>query len=93
MEYMYAALLLHSAGRDITEEAIDNILNVAGIQSDETRIKMLVVALDEIDIDEAIKMPLFATPAPPPVAPVEEEKKEEPEPEEEDDGGLGALFR
>ena len=98
MEYMYAAMLLHSAGKDISEEAISNTLTAAGIQSDSTRVKALVAALADVDIEEALKAPVFTAGAAPaaPVAteeeaPVEEEPEEEPE-EEEDLQGLGALF-
>ena len=99
MEYMYAAMLLHSAGKDISEEAISTTLTAAGIQSDSTRVKALVAALADVDIEEALKAPVFtAGPAPAApaaaeeeAAPVEEEKEEEPE-EEEDLQGLGALF-
>jgi len=100
MEYMYAAMLLHSAGKEITEDAITNTLTAAGINVDSSRVKALVAALAEVDIDEALKAPVFAAGAPAAAAPVaaeeeeapeEEAKEEEPE-EEEDLQGLGALF-
>ena len=98
MEYMYAAMLLHSAGKPISEEAITTTLTAAGIQSDSTRVKALVAALADVNIEEALKAPVFtagAAPAAPAVAeeaaPEEEEPEEEPE-EEEDLQGLGALF-
>ena len=99
MEYMYAAMLLHSAGKPISEEAITNTLTAAGIQSDSTRVKALVAALADVNIEEALKAPVFtagAAPAAPAAteeeaAPEEEEPEEEPE-EEEDLQGLGALF-
>jgi large subunit ribosomal protein L12 len=76
------------------------VLKAPGIEVDETRVKALVSALDEIDIDEAIKSaPVFGAPAPAPAQQVEEkkeekkEKKEEKEPSEEEAiQGLGALF-
>jgi large subunit ribosomal protein L12 len=99
MEYMYAAMLLHSAGKQITEEAVTGILSAAGVQADGVRVKALVAALAEVNIDEALKAPVFAAAAPataaaPPkaeekpaaAAPKKEEKKEE------DLQGLGALF-
>lgn len=102
MQYMYAALLLHSAGREITESSLESVLSAAGIKPDPIRVKALVAALSEINIDEAIKTPIFtaAAPyAPPPLSgpvaekaeekPKEEEKKKE---EEEDLQGLSALF-
>ncbi|HEX59445.1 MAG TPA: 50S ribosomal protein P1 [Methanomicrobia archaeon] len=54
MEYIYAALLLHSAGREINEENLSNVLKAAGIEVDAARVKTLVAALDGINIEEAI---------------------------------------
>jgi len=98
MEYMYAAMLLHSAKKPITEEAVTAILNAAGVQPDGVRVKALVAALAEVNIDEALKAPVFAAAAAPAApAEVKEEKKvaEKPkveEKKEEDLQGLGALF-
>ncbi|MDP6458591.1 MAG: 50S ribosomal protein L12 [Candidatus Bathyarchaeota archaeon] len=96
MEYMYAAMLLHSAGKDVEEISIGNILNAAGISPDAVRVKALVAALAEVDIDEALKAPvLSAAAAPAAVAPAEvivDEQPEEEEEEEEDLQGLSALF-
>ena len=39
MEYIYAALLLHNAGKAITEEAITAVLQAAGIEVNEARAK------------------------------------------------------
>ena len=100
MEYMYAAMLLHSAGKEISEDAITNTLTAAGVSADSSRVKALVAALADVDIEEALKAPVFAagaaTAAAPAAAeeeaaPEEEAKEEEPE-EEEDLQGLGALF-
>jgi len=103
VEYIYAAMLLHKAGKPIDEENITKVLEAAGVQADQARVKALVAALSEVDIDEAIKsaptlMPAAAPAAAPEEAapaaeekPAEEEKKEE-EKEEEALEGLGALF-
>jgi large subunit ribosomal protein L12 len=96
LEYMYAAMLLHSAGKEISEDAVSNVLNAAGISPDNVRVKALVAALAEVDINEALKAPvLTAAAAPAAAAPAaEEEEEEQPkeEEEEEDLQGLGALF-
>ncbi len=98
MEYMYAAMLLHSAGKEITESAMENIVGAAGIKPDSIRIKALVAALAEVDIDEALKTPVVTAAAAPVAAPAaqeeeeEEQKEEEKEEEEEDLQGLSALF-
>jgi len=98
LEYMYAAMLLHSAGKDVEEISIGNILNAAGISPDAVRVKALVAALAEVDIDEALKAPVLSAAAvPAAVAPaevvVDEQPKEEEKKEEEEDlQGLSALF-
>jgi len=107
LEYVYAALLLHQAGKSITEDAIKSILRAAGIEVDEIKVKALCAALKEVNIDEAIKgavLPAVApavTPQPvaAPSAPAEkkeEEKKKEEKKEEVSEEtiaeGLASLF-
>jgi len=41
MEYMYSALLLHSAGKEINEEGIGKVLKAAGVKADEAKIKAI----------------------------------------------------
>jgi large subunit ribosomal protein L12 len=101
MEYIYSAMLLHSAGKDITEENVKKVLTAAGVDVDDARIKALTASLDGVDIEEAIKNAAAAPVAAAPAASGEassdekkEEKKEEEEEvsEEEAAEGLGALF-
>ncbi|MBP2133034.1 large subunit ribosomal protein L12 [Methanomicrobium sp. W14] len=103
MEYIYAALILHSAGKEITEEAVTKVMTAAGIAVDDSRVKALIAALDGVDIAEAIeKSAVAAAPvaaaaasaAAPAEAAAEEEDKEKEKEEEEESGmaGLGALF-
>ncbi|MEM2920152.1 MAG: 50S ribosomal protein P1 [Candidatus Nitrosocaldus sp.] len=102
MEYVYAALLLHKTGQKIDEDSIKNVVKAAGVEPDDVKVKALVSALAEINIDEALKStPLVAAPsaAPTEAKPAEakpkEEKKEEEEEkkgEEEAMAGLSALF-
>ena len=98
MEYMYAAMLLHSAGKEISEGTVENILNAAGISPDNVRVKALVAALADVDIEEALKAPvLTAAAAAPATAAAADEEAEEPEEEEEEEKeedlqGLSALF-
>ena len=98
MEYVYAALLLHSAGGKITEETVKKVLTAAGAKPEEPRIKALVAALSEIKIDEALKaaqaVPVAAAPAAPAEGKKEEKKAAEDEKKkgEEALAGLGALF-
>ena len=98
MESVYAAMLLYSAGKEITEEKVEGILKAAGVTPDPIRVKSLVASLSEIDIGEAIKTPLFAAAAPAAAPAQVEEKKEEKEEEKEEKKeeeslqGLAALF-
>ena len=102
MEYVYAAMLLHKAGKPIDEKSITEVLKAAEINADPVRVKALVASLAEVNIEEAIKSPsALMAPAPavaaaPEAKPTEEKKeekkKEEKEKEEEALEGLGALF-
>ena len=103
MEYIYAAMLLHKAGKEINEKNLAEVLTAAGINADPVRVKALVASLAEVNIDEAIKTPpAFITATPTPTAPApapegkpaKEEKKEEEEKAKEEAAleGLGALF-
>lgn len=65
MEYIYAALLLHNSGVEITEDGITKILTAAGVEADKGRVKALISALSGVDIEEAIAQ---ARPAYAPVA-------------------------
>jgi large subunit ribosomal protein L12 len=103
MENVYAAMLLHKAGKEITEENVTNVLTAAGISVDAVQVKALVASLSEVDIDEAIKTaPTMMAAAPAPAAqaveekPKEEDKKKKAEEEKAKEDaaleGLGALF-
>lgn len=99
MEYIYASLLLHKAGKDITEANVKKVVEAAGLKADDARIKALVAALKGVNIEEAVKSSAVPVAAPAATAPAAQEKaapKEEKKPEKKDDGaaaaGLGALF-
>jgi large subunit ribosomal protein L12 len=106
MEYVYAAMLLHKAGKEINEENLSNVLTAAGINVDAIRVKALVASLSEVNIDEALKSAptMMAAPvaAQAPTAPAaetkpkEEDKKKKVEEEKAKEEaaleGLGALF-
>ena len=103
MEYVYAAMLLHKAGKKINEKNLSKVLTASGIKVETVKIKALIVSLAEVDIDEAIKSAptMMAAPAAT-AAPAEETKpagedKKKKEEEEKAKGdaaleGLGALF-
>jgi large subunit ribosomal protein L12 len=93
MEYVYSALLLHSAKQPINEENLKKVLASIGVTPDEAKVKALIASLEGVNIDEAIKQAAVVA------APVAtEEKKEEKKAEdegkkaEEAAAGLSALF-
>jgi large subunit ribosomal protein L12 len=55
MEYVYAALILHESGEELNEENITGVLEAAGVDVEESRVKALVAALEDVDITEAIE--------------------------------------
>ncbi len=104
MEYIYSAMLLHKAGKEVNEDNVKKVLTAAGVKADEARVKALVAALQGVNIDEAIKKAAVTAPvavaaaAPAAAKPEEGKKKEEKSKEDEKKAeeaaaaGLGALF-
>lgn len=101
MEYVYAALLLHKLKQDINEDNVKNVIKSTGVEPDDVRVKSLVAAMSEVNIEDALKAaPIAAAAASAPVAATqgagapaakEEEKKDEKK-EEEALEGLSSLF-
>ena len=103
MEYIYSAMLLHKAGKEITEDAVKAVLTAAGVNVDEARVKALVAALQGVNIEEAINKAAVAAPVavvtPADSGETKAEEKKEEKPKEDDKkaeesaaAGLGALF-
>lgn len=104
MEYVYAALLLHKLKQNITEDSVKNVVKAAGVTPDDVRVKALVAALGEVNIEEALKAaPVAVAAAGAPAAgggaapaageaPAKEEEKKEEKKEEEALEGLSSLF-
>ena len=101
MEYVYAALLLHKLEKEINEDSVKKVLTATGVKPDDVKVKALVAAIGEVDIDEALKNATLTSVAAPASAPAEssdapaEGKKEEApkeEPKEESLEGLSSLF-
>jgi large subunit ribosomal protein L12 len=103
MEYVYAALLLHKLKQNITEDSVKNVVKAAGVTPDDVRVKALVAALGEVNIEEALKAaPVAVAAASAPAAgaaapaageaPAKEEEKKEEKKEEEALEGLSSLF-
>lgn len=43
MEYVYAALILNESGAEINEDNLTDVLDAAGVDVEESRVKALVV--------------------------------------------------
>ena len=98
MEYVYAALLLHKLGKDVTDDALRSVVQAAGAEVDESKIKSLVASLKDVDIESELAN---ASSAPVPASsgtqsetsPVAEKKKEAPKEEKKAAAeGLASLF-
>src|SRR5271169_818688 len=92
--YMYAALVLHKAGKKVDEQGLTSVVKAAGVDVDTVKVKALASALSEINIDEALKnaatMAMAAAPAAaaPAAGKAEEKPKVEEKKEEEALAGL-----
>ena len=102
MEYIYAALLLDAAGKEVSEDNIKSVVKAAGKEPDEAMAKSVVSALKGVNIKDVIKnaqtMQAMQSAAPAPAhAAGGEKKKEEAQAdekkgEEEAASGLASLF-
>ena len=102
LEYVYAALLLHKLNKDITEDNVKNVIKATGANQDEVKVKELVAALSEVNIDESLKstpmamaVPATAAAADSGATEAKDEKKEEKKDEKKEEEaleGLSSLF-
>ena len=93
MEYVYAALLLHKLGKPVNEENIKKVLQAAGAEADESKVKSLIASLKDVNIDKELENAVVASAAAP-AASAGEAKAEEPKEEKREAAaeGLSALF-
>jgi large subunit ribosomal protein L12 len=95
MEYVYSALLLHSAKQPVNEDNVKKVLQSVGVTPDEGKVKALIASLEGVNIDEAIQQAAVAVAAPAAKdegKKAEEEEEEEGKKAEEAAEGLSALF-
>ena len=99
MEYVYAALLLDAAGKEVNEKELMDVVKAAGFSPDEAKAKGVVESLEGLNIKDIIKnaqsMQVAAPAAAPASAAPAKEKKEaakEEKKEEEAASGLAGLF-
>ena len=88
-----------SYGKEITEKTVTDIVKAAGVDVDSSRVKALISALKDVNIDDAIKNAAVVQTAAPAAAtaagsaePAKKEKEEEKKTEEEAAQGLSSLF-
>ena len=55
MEYVYAALILNESGAEINEQNLTNVLDAASVDVEQSRVKALIAALEDVNIDEAVE--------------------------------------
>ncbi|MFC2143047.1 50S ribosomal protein P1 [Candidatus Aenigmatarchaeota archaeon] len=102
MNLIYAALLLHSAKKEVKEETLKKVAEATGDKIEDAQVKAVIAALDGVNIDEVIEkaaMPVAAAPVAAPAAGGAEASAEPEESEEDKEKkaesaaeGLGALF-
>ena len=85
MENIYAAMLLHKAGKEINEASVTKVLEAAGLTVDAIQVKALVASLSEVNIDEAIKAAPTMMAAAPVAAPAGETKPAAPSRRQEEE--------
>ena len=91
MEYIYAALLLHKAGKSIDDANLKKVIESAGASFDEAKAKTLVASLAGVDIEKELANASVMAAAPAASSAPAEEKKEEVKTEAAAEG-LSALF-
>ena len=101
MEYVYAALLLDAAGKEVNEKNILEVVKAAGLSPNEAQAKAVAASLKGVNIKDVIKnaqtMQVAAPAAAAPSAKEGEgkkakEPKEEQKSEAEAASGLASLF-
>ncbi|MGD9275748.1 MAG: 50S ribosomal protein L12 [Candidatus Pacearchaeota archaeon] len=98
MENVYAALLLHKAGKEVSEENLKSVVAATGATPNEDQIKSLVASLKGVDIDAELASASLVSSASAgsagSAAPAEEKKEEKPKEEKKEAAaeGLSALF-
>lgn len=94
MEYIYAALLLHKLGQELNEDNLKKVISATGAQADESKIKVLMASLKDVNIDEQLANAPLMTSAPVGgvIGAEESAKEEKKEPKAEAAEGLSALF-
>ena len=102
MENIYAALLLHKAGKEVNEANVKSVVAAAGVEVDEANVKSLIASLKDVDIDKELESASMVAAAPAggaqnqgsEQAQASAQKESAPKEEKKEAAaeGLGALF-
>ncbi len=101
--YLHAVLLLHGAGKDVSQEGIVAVMKAAGAEADDAKAKVLSEAVKGVDFEDLLKNVATVAAAPAAAAPAaggapaaeaaeEEEEVSEEKKEEQAAEGLANLF-
>ncbi|MDY6776756.1 MAG: 50S ribosomal protein L12 [Candidatus Nanohaloarchaea archaeon] len=82
MELVYAALLLHESGKEVSEENLESVLEGAGIEVDSSQVKAAAAALEDVDLEDAMNQAVATGAAPAPSTGGEEQEEAGEEAEE-----------
>ena len=94
MEYVYGVLLLHKLGQPVSEGNLKKVISATGKEVDESKVKVLVASLKDVDIDKELETATIAAAPAGGVGKAGEEAKEEKPKEKPSEAaeGLSALF-
>ena len=97
--YLHAVLVLHGAGKEVSQSAIVAVVKASGAEVDEARAKVLAEAVKGVNFEDLLKQSTMVAAAPAAAAPVahveakkEEKKEDEGKKEEQAAEGLANLF-
>lgn len=65
MEYAYATCILNESGKEINENNLTAVLDAAGCEVQKSRVKAIVAALEDVDIDGVTSVDIEALDADP----------------------------
>ena len=94
--YLHAVLLLHGAGKEVSESSVSLVLKAAGVEADGAKAKVLAEAVKGVNFEELLKNATVVAAPAAATAPAEAKKegpKEDPAKKEEQAAeGLANLF-
>ena len=92
MEYIYAALLLHKLGQNVTEDSLKKVISATGVEVDDGKIKNLIASLKGVDIAAELENASVVSVGPAVSAGAEPKEEKKEEKLAESAAGLSSLF-